>query len=1046
MTRINTNISSLNAQKTLARSNASLQESLTRLSTGLRINVGKDDPAGLIASETLRADITSVEKAIANNERANQMIATADSALGQVSSLLNDIRGLVSEAANSGALSSEQIAANQLQIDSSLEAIDRIAQVTQFQGQRLLDGSLDFLTSGVDSSSITNLQIDQANFGSLSQIDVAVDVVSQATKASLNYDKGALAEDVVLEVGGKDGFEAFNFAAGSTIEDMAKAINLVSDALGISASVQTEATAGEITASSFGANNDILITADEAGQEAGDIRVKYVKGTSDTTTASYTPASGSDPAKLVVTLGTEQWATASDELDPAGTNNAIKLESKIAGEEFNGVTLNVVDTGAGGGITLDYDHDNKVLNVGIESGTTTADGLVTAINNDARLSELFTASNVGESDGSGTLDHTDGAWAAFETSGGVTGGEVIATANDVVDAINSAAGDYVTAALAEGNDGYGTVGEFQEYAYYGDATANNRLQFLGVEDSRNIRFVSNPGDSLSVDLSTDPQVTGFASATVQGVNANSTIGITSRFKGAEYDDVSIVFNDSTDNTVVYDEENKTLTFNVDITGGYTAQQAVDLLNNDDYAGKFFRAENFGTSDGSGALDASMSATTSGGIVSEGTVIVNLATTADGVVTTTAQDLIDYFDDSENAAELEALGISVSNAEGSDGSGLLAPTTSDLEFATSGTQLEDANASGTTYAVNGQNAQVKLTAVEPGTEYDDVQLVFEDTAAAGSETVTWDAATKTLTVGIESGVSTATQVISAINGDETASALFTADTSDAGDGSAAVTISDFAVLSGGQVDNGTQDGAPLLGNSDETNTGLTFEASEYGSSSFVSVKALSGTFQTTDSEGNVSTRVSGSDVRVRVNGIEAVGDGLNATVNTSSLDLSLDLASSVSSGSQLSFSITSGGAQFQLGPDVVSNQQARIGIQSVNTAKLGSSRGRLHELRSGGVKSLANDVIGAAAVVEDVITEITTLRGRLGAFQRTTLETNINALSDTVENLTAAESDIRDADFAAESARLTRAQILVQSGTSVLSIANQNPQAVLSLLR
>src|SRR5210317_1229778 len=115
MTRINTNVSSLNAQKTLARSNASLQESLTRLSTGLRINTGKDDPAGLIASEVLRSDIIGVQRAIPNSQRANQMIATADSALGQVSALLNDVRGLISEAANTGAMSAEQISANQLQ-------------------------------------------------------------------------------------------------------------------------------------------------------------------------------------------------------------------------------------------------------------------------------------------------------------------------------------------------------------------------------------------------------------------------------------------------------------------------------------------------------------------------------------------------------------------------------------------------------------------------------------------------------------------------------------------------------------------------------------------------------------------------------------------------------------------------------------------------------------------------------------------------------------------------------------------------------------------
>ena len=77
MTRINTNVSSLLAQTTLARSNADLQTSLTRLSTGLRINNGKDDPAGLIASENLRRDITSVRRAISNTQRANQLIATA---------------------------------------------------------------------------------------------------------------------------------------------------------------------------------------------------------------------------------------------------------------------------------------------------------------------------------------------------------------------------------------------------------------------------------------------------------------------------------------------------------------------------------------------------------------------------------------------------------------------------------------------------------------------------------------------------------------------------------------------------------------------------------------------------------------------------------------------------------------------------------------------------------------------------------------------------------------------------------------------------------
>ena len=186
MSRINTNVSSLVAQNTLNRSNADLQQALRRLSTGLKINTGKDDPAGLIASENLRRDISAIDKAISNSERASQVIATADSALGQVSKLLNDVRGLVTEAANTGALSEEQIAANQLQVDSSLEAIDRIAQTTAFQGRKLLDGSLDFIFSeGTGYSSVSSVQINKANLGATGSMAINVDITSAATKAEI---------------------------------------------------------------------------------------------------------------------------------------------------------------------------------------------------------------------------------------------------------------------------------------------------------------------------------------------------------------------------------------------------------------------------------------------------------------------------------------------------------------------------------------------------------------------------------------------------------------------------------------------------------------------------------------------------------------------------------------------------------------------------------------------------------------------------------------------------------------------------------------------
>jgi flagellin len=226
--------------------------------------------------------------------------------------------------------------------------------------------------------------------------------------------------------------------------------------------------------------------------------------------------------------------------------------------------------------------------------------------------------------------------------------------------------------------------------------------------------------------------------------------------------------------------------------------------------------------------------------------------------------------------------------------------------------------------------------------------------------------------------------------------------------------------------------------------LVLNSTAYGSDAFVDVDVLDEGVAGTFESGLTTARTEGTDIQATVNGVNADGDGNVLRINTATLDLKL----TVSDGDETNFTfeITGGGALFQLGPDVVSNQQARLGIQSINAAKLGGPSGRLYELASGGSKSLLTDPNGAFRVVDEVIDKVTTLRGRLGAFQRTTLDTNVASLTDTLTNLTEAESAIRDADFAKESSALTRAQILVQSGTSVLSIANSNPQSVLSLLR
>jgi flagellin len=584
MTRINTNVSSLVAQNRLQSSNNDLQVALTRLSTGLRINSGSDDPAGLIASEALRSEITSLGKAVSNTRRASQIISTADSALGQVSSLLNDIQGLVVEAANSGALSDDEIAANQLQLDSSLEAINRIAQTTTFQGRKLLDGSLDFVSDASSVASIRDSTIDQANLGATGQINVEVVVSAAATQATL----GA-------------GTAAFSASAAANV--------------------------------TFG-------------------------------------------------NGTE----------------AITVTAAANGAAFNDVSIQFVDdTGAGDvAASAAYDATQKVITVTYNSTAATA-----------------------------TNTDFDSVTAAI---GGLT--------------------DFGAAVSA----GVGTV------AFTDPAT---------------------------------PVTTGK-------------------------------------------------------TGG-------EVLND--------------------------------------------------------------------------------------------------------------------------------------------TLVFQLNGADGAETFNFAAGTSSA------------QIADAVN-----------------------LVSDSTGVTAAA----------------STTTGVDFTSSGYGSNSLVNVDVISEGVAGTFTAALSAIRDTGDDVTASVNGIGAEGVGNTLRINTTSLDLSITIDDG--SSANFSFSITGGGAKFQLGPDVTSNQQARLGIGSVSTGQLGGPTGRLYELGSGQARSLTDDVNGAGRIIDDVINKVTSLRGRLGAFQATTLESNLVSLNDTKSNLLEAESSIRDADFAEESARLTRAQILVQSGTNVLSLANQNPQNVLALLR
>jgi len=227
--------------------------------------------------------------------------------------------------------------------------------------------------------------------------------------------------------------------------------------------------------------------------------------------------------------------------------------------------------------------------------------------------------------------------------------------------------------------------------------------------------------------------------------------------------------------------------------------------------------------------------------------------------------------------------------------------------------------------------------------------------------------------------------------------------------------------------------------------LVLKANDYGAKDYVSVKTISGTFAVT---GGTSGKSFGKDAAVIVNGAAAQADGLNVSYRNSALDVSLKLSTGLNGGKTKTFGITGGGAVFSLGSKVTESDKVAIGVQAVSTGNLGDSvTGFLSSLGSGGANNLSSaSLTGAQSIVSNAISQVASLRGRLGAFQKYTLGSTINNLSVAYENVSASESAIADTDFAKETANLTRAQVLQQASTTVLSQANATPQERQSDLR
>ncbi len=260
---INSNINSLNAQKNLAGSQASLATSMQRLSSGLRINSAKDDAAGLGIAERFTSQIKGVNQAARNANDGISLAQTGEGALSSASTILQRVRELAVQSANATNSSSDRAALN-AEVGQLTSELDRIAKTTQFNGQNLLDGSFGSSTFQVGANANQTITATTANFSTNkygnnrigSQAAVTAGgigdlVTGSALGANLSVGVvsavSTIAADLTFAVNGAAGSATIGIVAGASAKTVAATINAQTTATGVTATARTEVDATALT-------------------------------------------------------------------------------------------------------------------------------------------------------------------------------------------------------------------------------------------------------------------------------------------------------------------------------------------------------------------------------------------------------------------------------------------------------------------------------------------------------------------------------------------------------------------------------------------------------------------------------------------------------------------------------------------------------------------------------------------------------------------------------------------------------------------------------
>ncbi|HWD40197.1 MAG TPA: flagellin [Fimbriimonas sp.] len=287
---INTNILAMNALNNLNSVTGNLSNSMNRLSTGLRINNAADDPAGLIISQEMTAQVGGMGQAIQNSQEAINFVKTADGGLSQMNTLLNSAYSLAVGASNSATLSTNQLQADQQQLSSIASSITQIAQNTTYGGKHLLDGTAGVQSSITDGTDIASLNIG-GTFKGVSQSQnatISISNYSAGSQGSILSTAYSLSTDLVTAGSFTLNGVTFTETSTSTVGDMINQINQYTSQTGVVASLDGGV---KLSTVAYGSHATIDVV-DATGTLLGAAQTQSAQGTDATASMSIGTLTG----------------------------------------------------------------------------------------------------------------------------------------------------------------------------------------------------------------------------------------------------------------------------------------------------------------------------------------------------------------------------------------------------------------------------------------------------------------------------------------------------------------------------------------------------------------------------------------------------------------------------------------------------------------------------------------------------------------------------------------------------------------------------------